>query len=90
MVIPIVEERGWTTIFVPATGPDALSDFKASYPDEKYTGNILYSKFSDIHSILRVEEIEVFCLNGSLLLGSLLPVILEGHVWASIESERVL
>ena len=28
--------------------------------------------------------------HGSLLLGSLLPVILEGHVWASIEGERVL
>ena len=26
----------------------------------------------------------------SLLLGSLLPVILEGHVWESIEGERIL
>ena len=53
LVIPIVEERGWITIFVPSAGPDALADFKAPYPDEKYPGNILYPKFSDSHSILR-------------------------------------
>ena len=37
-----------------------------------------------------VEKIEAFLDNGSLLFGSLLPVILEGHVLASIEGKRVL
>ena len=37
-----------------------------------------------------VEKTQRFCPNGTLLFGNLLPVILEGHVWASIEGERVL
>ena len=36
-----------------------------------------------------VEKIGAFWDNGSLLFGSLLPAILEGHAWASIEGERV-
>ena len=46
-------------------------------------------EINDLNSLL-VEESGAFWDNGSLLFGSLLPVILEGHAWASIEGERVL
>ena len=49
--------------------------------NENYTIEILSNQ---------VEKIEVFSLKGSLHFGSLHPVILERHVWASIEGERVL
>ena len=36
---------------------------------------------------IEVEKSDAFWDNGSLLFGSLLPVILEGYAWASIKGE---
>ena len=62
--------------------------YKPSYsPEGTKSRYISFKKVCTHNRIITVVEIEGFCPNGTLLLGTLLP---EGHVWASIEGERVL
>ena len=47
-------------------------------------------KNSTMKNLITVEKSCRFCLNGTLHFGTLHFAILEGHVWASIDGERVL